>query len=64
MTIGGRLFGILRMALLLMALVTIGLLSALITMHFVIHGAEVKVPLLKRIVAPRPAIHEPSNRTL
>jgi len=47
MSVRHRLFGILRAASLLMILVTLGLLSAIITMHFVIHGAEVKVPTLK-----------------
>jgi beta-lactam-binding protein with PASTA domain len=37
----------LRIALLLMVLVAVGLLSAILTMHFAIHGAEVQVPELK-----------------
>ena len=36
-----------QIALLLMALVAVGLLSAITTMHFAIHGAEVQVPELK-----------------
>lgn len=36
-----------RMASVLMLLVTAALLSAITTMHFAIHGAEVKVPALK-----------------
>lgn len=34
-------------ALLLMALVVVGLISAVTTMHFAIHGAEVRIPVLK-----------------
>jgi eukaryotic-like serine/threonine-protein kinase len=40
-------FRLFRTASLLMALVAIGLLSAITTMHFAIHGAEVQVPALK-----------------
>jgi eukaryotic-like serine/threonine-protein kinase len=36
-----------RMAPLLLLLVAVGLMSAIITMHFAIHGAEVQVPALK-----------------
>jgi len=36
-----------QVASLLMVLVTVALLAAIITMHFAIHGAEVKVPALK-----------------
>ena len=36
-----------QIASLIMVLVTVGLLSAITTMHFVIHGAEVQVPSLK-----------------
>ena len=36
-------------AVLLMALVLVGLVSAVTTMHFAIHGAEVKVPALKQM---------------
>jgi beta-lactam-binding protein with PASTA domain len=36
-----------RVASLLMVLVTVALLSAIVTMHFAIHGAEVQVPALK-----------------
>ncbi len=36
-----------QVASLLMLLVTVGLLSAITTMHFAIHGAEVQVPTLK-----------------
>jgi beta-lactam-binding protein with PASTA domain len=36
-----------RMASVVMLLVTVGLLSAITTMHFAIHGAEVQVPALK-----------------
>ena len=36
-----------RIAWLLMLLVAVGLLSAILTMHFAIHGAEVQVPALK-----------------
>lgn len=36
-----------QIALLVLLLVTVGLLSAIATMHFAIHGAEVQVPALK-----------------
>ncbi len=36
-----------KIASLLMVLVAVGLLAAIVTMHFAIHGAEVKVPALK-----------------
>lgn len=36
-----------KVASLVMALITIALLAAVITMHFAIHGAEVRVPALK-----------------
>ena len=36
-----------RVASLVLVLVVIGLVSALTTMHFAIHGAEVQVPALK-----------------
>jgi beta-lactam-binding protein with PASTA domain len=36
-----------RVASLLMLLVVVGLLAAITTMHFAIHGAEVQVPVLK-----------------
>lgn len=47
MKMRGPLVNVLRVAMLLMVLVAIGLLAAIITMHFVIHGAEVQVPSLK-----------------
>lgn len=47
MTVRRRVFGLARAAMLLMVLITLGLLSAILTMHFVIHGAEVNVPSLK-----------------
>ena len=40
-------FGIFKLASLVLGLITTGLLAALITMHFAIHGAEVQVPALK-----------------
>jgi beta-lactam-binding protein with PASTA domain len=39
--------GFFRVASLLMLLVAIALMSAIVTMHFAIHGAEVQVPALK-----------------
>ena len=36
-----------RMASVVMLLVAVALLSAITTMHFAIHGAEVKIPVLK-----------------
>jgi len=42
-----HIFGFFQIASLLMVLVAVALLSAIVTMHFAIHGAEVKVPALK-----------------
>lgn len=39
--------GFFRIASLIMGLIVLALLSAVVTMHFVIHGAEVDVPALK-----------------
>ena len=39
--------GLFKVASLVVALVTVALFAALITMHFAIHGAEVQVPALK-----------------
>ncbi|HVC47459.1 MAG TPA: PASTA domain-containing protein [Terracidiphilus sp.] len=39
--------GFFRIASLIMGLVVLAMLSAVVTMHFVIHGAEVEVPSLK-----------------
>lgn len=39
--------GFVRVAWLVMVLVAVALLAAIVTMHFAIHGAEVKVPALK-----------------
>lgn len=44
---GHILRGFFRMASLVMLLVTVSMLSAIATMHFAIHGAEVQVPTLK-----------------
>ena len=44
---GNFLFRFFRAASVLMLLVTVGLLAAITTMHFAIHGAEVQVPALK-----------------
>ena len=44
---GGFLIRFFRMASVIMLLVAAALLSAITTMHFAIHGAEVKVPALK-----------------
>ncbi len=44
---GRFLLRIFRMASLIVALVVVALLSAIATMHFAIHGAEVQVPSLK-----------------
>lgn len=44
---GHLLLRLFRMASLIVALVVIALLAAITTMHFAIHGAEVKVPSLK-----------------
>ncbi|HLY42077.1 MAG TPA: PASTA domain-containing protein [Terracidiphilus sp.] len=41
-----------RMASLIMILVAVGLLAAITTMHFAIHGAEVQVPALKGMTVP------------
>jgi eukaryotic-like serine/threonine-protein kinase len=41
------LVGLFKVASLVVALVTVALLAALITMHFAIHGAEVQIPALK-----------------
>src|SRR5579871_6308256 len=47
MSAPNRLMSLLRVAMLVLVLVSVGLLAAIITMHFVIHGAEVQVPSLK-----------------
>lgn len=39
--------GFFRVAWLLMVLIAVGLLAAIITMHFALHGAEVRIPTLK-----------------
>lgn len=44
---GGLLTGFFRTASVVMVLIAAALLSAITTMHFAIHGAEVKVPTLK-----------------
>lgn len=44
---GGFLIRFFQMASVIMLLVAVALLSAITTMHFAIHGAEVKVPALK-----------------
>jgi beta-lactam-binding protein with PASTA domain len=44
---GNILFRLFRMASVVMLLVAVAMVSAIITMHFAIHGAEVKVPALK-----------------
>jgi beta-lactam-binding protein with PASTA domain len=44
---GNILFRLFRMASVVMLLVAVAMVSAIITMHFAIHGAEVKVPPLK-----------------
>src|SRR3974377_813556 len=44
---GNILIRFFRMASVVMLLVTVALLAAITTMHFAIHGAEVKVPSLK-----------------
>ena len=41
-----------RVASLLLLLVAVGLLAAITTMHFAIHGAEVQVPSLKGMTVP------------
>ena len=47
MSTGRLLVNLFQVMLLVMGLVTIALLSAITTMHFAIHGAEVQVPALK-----------------
>src|ERR1700692_3326907 len=47
MSIRRPLVNLFQVALLVMVLVAVGLLSAIATMHFAIHGAEVQVPSLK-----------------
>jgi len=47
MSVGRPLINLFQVALLVMGLVAVGLLSAITTMHFAIHGAEVQVPALK-----------------
>jgi eukaryotic-like serine/threonine-protein kinase len=44
---GRVIFNLFRMASLIMVLVAVAMLSAIATMHFAIHGAEVQVPSLK-----------------
>jgi beta-lactam-binding protein with PASTA domain len=44
---GGILIRLFRMACVVMLLVAVAMVSAITTMHFAIHGAEVKVPTLK-----------------
>jgi eukaryotic-like serine/threonine-protein kinase len=44
---GGFVFRFFRMASVVLVLIAAALLSAIATMHFAIHGAEVKVPTLK-----------------
>ncbi|MGO9438614.1 MAG: PASTA domain-containing protein [Terracidiphilus sp.] len=44
---GRFILGLFRMASLIMLLVAVAMLSAIATMHFAIHGAEVQVPSLK-----------------
>ncbi|HEY2469810.1 MAG TPA: PASTA domain-containing protein [Terracidiphilus sp.] len=48
---GGFLIRFFRMASVVMVLIAAALLSAITTMHFAIHGAEVKVPTLKGMTA-------------
>ena len=48
-----------RMASLVMLLVAVALLSAITTMHFAIHGAEVQVPALKGMTVLRRAARPP-----
>ena len=45
--VGGTLVGLFKVTSLVMALITMALFAALVTMHFAIHGAEVQVPALK-----------------
>jgi beta-lactam-binding protein with PASTA domain len=47
MSVRRPLVNLFQVASLVMALVVVGLLSAITTMHFAIHGAEVQVPALK-----------------
>lgn len=44
---GRVIFNVFRMASLIMFLVAVAMLSAITTMHFAIHGAEVQIPSLK-----------------
>lgn len=44
---GGMLIRVFRMASVVMLLLAVAMISAITTMHFAIHGAEVKVPALK-----------------
>jgi len=44
---GRRVLNFLQISLLLLVLLVVGLTAAAVTMHFVIHGAEVQVPNLK-----------------
>ena len=53
----GFLFRFFRMTSVVMLLIAAALLSAITTMHFAIHGAEVKIPSLKGMtVAVRHAL--------
>src|ERR1700688_2666039 len=47
MSLRRPLLNLFQVALLVAGLVAVGLLSAITTMHFAIHGAEVQVPALK-----------------
>lgn len=47
MSVRRPLVNLFQIASLVIGLIAIGLLAAVVTMHFVIHGAEVKVPALK-----------------
>lgn len=47
MSMGRPLVNFFQVALLVLVLLAVGLLAAVTTMHFVIHGAEVQVPALK-----------------
>lgn len=44
---GGLIIRLFRMASVVMLLVAVAMISAITTMHFAIHGAEVKIPALK-----------------
>ena len=44
---GSLILRLFRMASVVMLLVAVGMISAITTMHFAIHGAEVKIPTLK-----------------